>query len=246
MSTTAPRSDHLRSSKRHLARGVRKASDLARLDGYAPGLAHRIRRWEATYVMDDRASLHEFWSQPQPEGNLPTGYIGQLQRSEMLVKLIADVPKGARILEVGCNVGRNLAFLHDSGWTQVAGVEISPHAVDLLRATYPQLADRPIYLGPAEDVLPSLDGPYDLVFTMAVLEHIHPDSTAVFDQIGRLATSLLCIEPMENHVSHRQFPHDIRALFTERGFRCESEIAVADFLDRDMGNYAAWRFQKIR
>ena len=202
------------SAKRQTARVVRKASDVVRLESVAPQAARRIRRWEASIVMDDRDALREFWTQPEPEGNAPASYIGQVQRSEVLAEIIADLPKDARILEVGTNVGRNLAYLYDAGWTQVEGIEISPHAVALLRSTYPQMEDRPIHLGAAEDILPTLEGPFGLVFTMAVLEHIHPDSASVFDDMARLAPRLVCIEPRADHISHRQFPHDIPEIFT--------------------------------
>lgn len=231
---------------RQIARLTRKACDTARVQSLAPSVARRPRNWEASYVMDDPAVLREFWTQPEPEGTVPASYIDQIPRSEALAGLIHDLPGDATILEVGCNVGRNLAYLHDHGWPNVAGVEISPHAVELLRETYPQLADRPIHLGPAEQVLPTLSESYDLVFTMAVLEHIHPSSVVVFDEIARLGRRLVCIEPRTDHVSHRQFPHDIIAIFTERGFRCVNETPMADLLTNDMGTYYAWQFDRAQ
>src|SRR5207253_260996 len=74
-------------------------------------------------------------------------------RSSLQVLRDIEVPTSAGILENRCNVGRNLSFLHRAGYRNVAGVEISPHAVEFLRETYPELADRPIHVGPAEDVL---------------------------------------------------------------------------------------------
>ena len=125
------------------------------------------------------------------------------------MELLGWVSKEARVLEVGCNVGRNLARLHDSGWAHLEGVEISPHAVRMLRETYPQLSESQIHVGAAEDVLPDMESDrFDLVFTMAVLEHLHPDSRGVFSEIARLAPNVLAIEPTA-HVSRRQYPHDI-------------------------------------
>lgn len=197
--------------------------------------------------MDRRGELFEFWRQPAPEGNAPEGYIAATHRSQALVRLIADVPKDARILEVGCNVGRNLAYLHDQGWRRVSGVEISPHAVELLRTTYPQLADCTIHLGAAEEVLPTLRDSYDLVFTMAVMEHIHPDSVGVFDDIARLGRTVLAIEPVLGHSSHRQYPHNVERLFKSRGFTLTDSRSMEDVsetaADPAMRGYFAWRFE---
>ncbi|HEU4426202.1 MAG TPA: class I SAM-dependent methyltransferase [Pilimelia sp.] len=199
-------------------------------------------------TMDRPEVLHDFWRQPMPPGNSSHDYIGPVGRSHVLLELISDLPKTARILEVGCNVGRNLAYLHDNGYRHVEGVEINPHAVERLRTTYPQLADVPIHLGPAEEVLPGLpDDGYDLVYTMAVLEHIHPDHSMVFDEIARVGRSVLAIEP-PGGVSHRQFPHDIPKVFTARGLCLVSSRSMADFPktadDKAIAKYSAFRFNR--
>lgn len=198
--------------------------------------------------MDDPDSLHEFWRGDAPEGNEPEAYLAPVHRSKALAGLISHLPKDAEILEVGCNVGRNLAYLHDQGWTRVTGVEISPRAVELLRREYPQLGSREIHLGAAEEQLPRFgDRQFDLVFTMAVLEHIHPQSAAVFDHVARIGRSVLAIEP-EANASHRQYPHDVEALFTSRGLRLASKVSVdslpemAD--DPALNNYFAWLFER--
>ncbi|MDN5767001.1 MAG: class I SAM-dependent methyltransferase [Humibacillus sp.] len=165
-----------------------------------------------------------------------------------MLKLIDDLPTDARILEVGCNVGRNLAYLVDHGYSHVEGVEISPHAVELLRETYPQLSDTSIHLGSAEDILPSLaDDSFDLVFTMAVIEHIHPSSTQVFDEIVRIGKSVLAIEP-PGRTSHRQYPHDVPQIFASRGLRLVSSQPMSSFPatanDTGIAIFSAYRFER--
>jgi SAM-dependent methyltransferase len=194
--------------------------------------------------MDDRDSLREFWTQPAPEGNVPSDYIGHTARSELLLELIDDLPAEARIVEVGCNVGRNLAWLHDHGRTRLTGVEINPHAVALLRETYPQLADVQVHVGPAEEVLPTLpDDSADLVFTMAVLEHVHPDSTVIFDRMTAIAPRVLAIEP-PGTASHRQFAHDVVDVFTSRGMDLVAEQPLVDRPETDLQTYVAWTFER--
>ena len=211
--------------------------ELLRRVGYAvPGVRDAL---EARH----RRLTHDVWRRPvQSEGNTPADYATYTNRSELLEELLADTPKDSRILEVGCNVGRNLAHLADVGYSRLEGVEINPHAVALLRQTYPQLADVPIHVGPAEDVLPGLE-PFDLVFTMAVLMHLHPSSDSVLDEIARLGSRVLVIEPS----GQMQFQRDLRKEFTSRGMTLVEERdlhghpkAAGDDLDA----YEALRFER--
>lgn len=144
-------------------------------------------------------------------------------------------------------MGRNLAFLYDHGYHNVTGIEINPHAVELLRETYPQLADADMHVGAAEEMLVQFDDDhFDVIFTMAVLEHIHPESTEVFEHMARTAKSLLTIEP-EGHTSHRQYPHDVRAIFGNLGFILKDSVSMADLpetaSDPAIMRYFAWRFK---
>ena len=83
---------------------------------------------------------------------------------------------------------------------------------------------------------------FDLVFTMAVLEHIHPTSVEVFDHMARIAERILTIEPSGFHISERQFPHEIRALFAGRGFKLES-VTPMDH-QPELGPYSAYSFKR--
>lgn len=209
---------------------------------FAGSIGRRFRR------MDHQATLHEFWRQPNPQGNEPHRYVNAVTRSQALLEIIADVPKDARVLEIGCNVGRNLAYLHEHGYHRVEGIEINPHAVALLRETYPHLASTEIHIGAAGEVLPRLaDDEFDLVYTMAVLEHIHPDEASVFDDMARIGRQILAIEP-HGRLSHRQFPHDIRQVFGDRGLLLVSDRSMADYpcnaRDTAMKDFYAFRFRR--
>lgn len=89
--------------------------------------------------MDRPDELHEFWRQAAPAMNEPAEYVAATGRSDALLALVADLPPGSRVLEVGCNAGRNLAHLARAGYV-VEGVEINPHAVD--PAAYLSRVDR--------------------------------------------------------------------------------------------------------
>jgi hypothetical protein len=92
--------------------------------------------------------------------------------------------------------------------------------VDLLRSTYPDLADVRIVNAPVEDVASALpDHGYDVVFTMAVLEHVHTDSEWIFRELARAAARFVLTIEDEKARSERHFPRDYRAVFEPLGLR---------------------------
>jgi SAM-dependent methyltransferase len=173
--------------------------------------------------MDELNALHDFWRQESPKGNYFVAIDANARSSTIVTALLGILEPDSSVLEVGCNVGRNLNHLYRMGYTDLAGVEINPHAVARLRTEYPHLAGVPVSVGSAEDVLPSIpDNAYDIVFTMAVLEHIHPDSAVVFREIVRIADRcVLAIEPRfaNAHDSRRQHPWDVTAEYVKYGVR---------------------------
>lgn len=92
-------------------------------------------------------------------------------RSEINRAFLEELPKNASILEVGCNVGNQLALLQDQGYTNLTGIEIQPYALDIARARLPAVQFRH---GSAL-ALPFSDSSFELVFTSGVLIHIAPD-----------------------------------------------------------------------
>jgi len=166
-------------------------------------------------------ALHAYWSAPPDADNHSAGYAtAPPARSAYLVALLARlVGAPARVLEVGCNAGRNLAALHAAGWTALAGVEISARALAEFRASFPDAyAATDVRCGPAEDVLPTLAaGDADVVFTMAVLEHVHPDAEPLFAQMVRIAGRFVVTIEDEGHVTGRHFVRDYGMVFGALG-----------------------------
>lgn len=104
-------------------------------------------------------------------------------RREILARLIERkirLPKDARILEIGCGTGHNLAMLHRFG--HVDGIEIDAAA----RA----IASRRLGHAVGEARLPDLLGVpthhYDLVAILDVLEHVGEDSASLASIARRL------------------------------------------------------------
>jgi SAM-dependent methyltransferase len=182
-----------------------------------------------------REALHAYWKAPD-EANRPEAYVrGGHERSAFLVEVIRrHAAPAERILEIGCNAGRNLDHLFRAGYTRLAGLELSENAVRLLRATYPDMARQTaLHVGALEDrVRGFANGEFDLVYTMAVLEHIHTDSDWVFGEIARIARRTLVTIEDEREASWRHFPRNYRKVFERLGLRQVEEAGAVPGLSR--------------
>jgi SAM-dependent methyltransferase len=174
-----------------------------------------------------REELHEFWKDPYDGGNRPEDYLEGEGKSEFLLQIIdRHLPKSAKIMEIGCNVGRNLNFLYQSGRTDLSAIEISETAVRRLRESYPEMASQTkIYNQPVEEAIATFsDGEFDLVFTMAVLEHIHDDSKWIFAEMVRIAGKVLITIEDERFLSWRHFPRNYRKILEPLGMKQVEEV----------------------
>jgi len=105
-------------------------------------------------------------------------------RTALNRRFLERLPKSARILEVGCNVGNQLRLLHDMGYTGLHGIEIQSYAVQLAQKRVPYAT---IVEGSALEI-PFPDRHFDLVFTSGVLIHIAPpDVGQTLGEIHRAA-----------------------------------------------------------
>ena len=87
-------------------------------------------------------------------------------------KTLGNLPKDAKILEVGCNTGMQLVGLQNMGFTNLYGVELQPYAVEQAKK-YTQNIN--IVQGSGFE-LPFKDNYFDLVCTNGVLIHIAPEN----------------------------------------------------------------------
>ncbi|OGN00916.1 MAG: methyltransferase type 11 [Candidatus Yanofskybacteria bacterium RIFCSPHIGHO2_02_FULL_41_29] len=92
--------------------------------------------------------------------------------------------KIGNILEIGCNVGNQLALLQEEGFKNLYGIEIFPKAVELAKTHTKSIN---IVQGSGFD-LPFKDNSFDLVFTAGVLIHISPkDIKKIMKEIHRVS-----------------------------------------------------------
>ncbi|HEX9780164.1 MAG TPA: pseudaminic acid biosynthesis-associated methylase [bacterium] len=95
-------------------------------------------------------------------------------RSALNARFLDGVDRGARILEVGTNVGTQLGCLRRQGFTRLYGIELQAYAVARARSRLPGVT---LIQGSATG-LPFRDGSFDLVFTSGVLIHLAPADLA--------------------------------------------------------------------
>lgn len=186
-----------------------------------------------TYNPKTRSELHEYWKKPKDSDsfNNPHRYLTRSDRSIFLVELFNKYfNKDGIILEIGCNVGRNLNYLFENGYTNLSGIEINEKAVELLKETYPEMASvANIYNNPVEEVIKELkENQYDVVFTMAVLEHIHTDSEWIFQEMVRISSKYIVTIEDENGYSDRHFPRNYKEIFEPLGMKEIEVITCKD------------------
>ncbi len=135
--------------------------------------------------MTAKTQQQKFW-----EGSFAKGYIRRnfydpkgldtlymkdhgTTRKAMNTAFLKGIPRDARILEVGTNVGNQLLYLESMGFKNLYGIEFNPKVIPLARRRVPQAH---IILGSALDI-PFKNSYFDLVFTSEVLIHIAPKDT---------------------------------------------------------------------
>jgi SAM-dependent methyltransferase len=170
------------------------------------------------WVWDDER-CREYWASRTDDGdaNRPSGYAAKPQA---IVEFLHEfwqphVQPGMRILEVGCNAGANLHGLRSRGYGNLAGIEINPAAIAELRRSFPDLADAEVTQGTLEEALPRTE-PVDVVFSMAVLLHVHPSSTEVFEHMARIGRYVCVIEAESSTLSYI-FARNYRRVFERLG-----------------------------
>lgn len=150
----------------------------------------------------DADAVHRAWL--ERSGEYSPGYYayyGSNEISQRLCETIDSlVAKDAAILELGCSVGRHLAYLADQGYTDLTGVDINPEAFEEMKRTYPALADiGTFHAGAIEDIITEFDDDrFDVVYSVETLAHIPEDNQWVFEDIARVTDQVLVTVEVED------------------------------------------------
>ena len=173
----------------------------------------------------------EYWDKPDDLLNKSELYLNDLERSYYLGDLIKKYcSKIKSSLEIGCNLGRNLNYLKTNLNLKVSGCEISLYALQQLRKNHPALNDSPMFLGPVQDKIQLVpDNSFDLVFSMAVLMHLHPSTHENFwKDIKRVARKNIVTIENEGSATNRAWPRNYKGIFESIGCK---EIYSNCFVD---------------
>lgn len=168
--------------------------------------------------------VENYWKNPDGK-NDPIGYIVGQEKTDFLCGQISklDIKKNDFILELGCNIGRNLNGLAIRGYKFIKGIEINTKCKKVTDSLFPKLKgmDAPVHYGQIERLLPTYPANFNrLVFTMAVLCHIHPDvENIVFDNMFRITNKYIITIEDEYKVSERHCPRNYQKIFESRGMK---------------------------
>lgn len=86
------------------------------------------------------------------------------ERADVLAQLPRPI---GRALDVGCGAGRVAAGLREAGATEVVGIEVEPGAAAAAREVVDVLLEMPV-----EQAIDRLEGEFDTVLCLDVLEHL--------------------------------------------------------------------------
>ena len=182
-----------------------------------------------------------YWSNPDDAPNHPTEYAKYTKRSDFLLELFGNyVKREEDILELGCNIGRNLNALWESGYKNLTGVDINQTALGLMEKTYADLRAT-IYNTTIEDFLKENETIYDVIFTLAVFEHIPHDW--IFQFVSKLSSRIIIVIEDEYGESWKHFPRKYDEVFENLGWKQIFKRVAS--IEYDLGEqYIARVFEK--
>ena len=174
-----------------------------------------------------RKEILDFWrktsSKSSIEDNSPSHYLKGQERSIVLLELIKEhLLYKDIILEIGCNVGRNLNALYQTGYKNLYGIELNKEAIQLMKKVFPAIYNKDRIINSSiEDTIKTFsDNSFDLTFTMAVFEHIHYESDFIFDEVMRISKKyILTIEDEKTVWSNRHFCRNYKDIFEKNEWR---------------------------
>jgi SAM-dependent methyltransferase len=196
------------------------------------------------YKQKSKSEVHAYWRKPPDAGNFPTDYLEGTERSQWLVALakkhLGANAEQAKLLEIGCNIGRNLEHFHRAGFRNLNAIEINAGAIEALKQHFPELGKTAqFFVGPVEEGIKTFgDGQFDIVYTMAVLEHVHADSNWIFGDIARVAKRFVITIEDEREFSDRHFPRKYDQVFGAVGLKQIEAIECVDLPGLGAGFWA--------
>jgi SAM-dependent methyltransferase len=129
------------------------------------------------------------------------------------------------VLDLGCGAGSHLAYLYENGFTDLYGIDINETKVELMRSEFSETyANSEIIVGPAQEHLGEFTtGQFDVVYSIATLQHIQSDLEELYSEIARVCSGYLFV--LEIDAEAFEFERDT------------AELSFGWFLNADLRNY---------
>jgi len=172
----------------------------------------------------DRSTVHEYFREKIDPYAYAIPSIRNLKRTKYFSDLVnqkLQILKNDSILEVGPNSGFVLSHLFKKGYCNLTGIDINPAIIKTMKDLFPDMYKHSkIIIGTFENELPKLkDNSYSLVYSHAVLMHIHSKSNFIFEEIARIAKKYIITIEAEATISVRHFPRNYKKIFENLGFK---------------------------
>lgn len=177
-------------------------------------------KWKVYRKINNEACLaetYEIWINYQNH----SAFLNQHSKSHYLLKKLKPyAKKHYKILELGSGTGRNLHYLLSYGYDNVFGIEISSKAIDLMKQKYSDILN--VWNDSIENKIKDIKTEeFDIVFSMAVLMHIHRDSEWVFNEIVRVTKRYLITieEEKKGGKGRKHLPRNFKKIFEDLGMK---------------------------
>lgn len=136
-----------------------------------------------------------FWTPEQVDAHWLAHY-SQVPRTELFKPVFHNITKESSILEVGCNCGNQLEYLHRAGYTNLSGIDINALGISTIKAKRPWVKAQVS----SAAKLPFPNKSFDMVMTCWCLCHLPPDKYKLaVKEIQRVCKKFVFIsEPYSN------------------------------------------------
>lgn len=157
-------------------------------------------------------------------GGISPSYFTPSPHMDTLMSIWPEVPLDAKILELGCNVGRQTYRLQTLGYTNLTRADVNPFA--LQDGHFPHTS-RAVQVDLESPDWGELEGTtWDLIFTVAVLEHLF--HTHPLDKIAAMSTGWIAVCEDEEHTLETHTARNYHEEFGKRGWWQVSEKRVPE------------------
>ena len=193
-----------------------------------------LRELKYKFVNPKVKTIHNYWKDPLDFGNSAEGHLLFPEHSKCMfeqIQKLKGINENSSIMEIGCNCGKNLNYLYERRYQNLSGIEISPKAVALMRKEFPNLYyNSSIFVNSLEGELKYIKScSVDVIFSLAVLMHIHTNSEFIFKELVRITKKyIITLEDEKCSPAWSHYPRNYKRVFEGLGMKQIKEVNVGN------------------